>query len=173
MIILSYLFEDLAIVSASVAATQNVLPVYLALLALFIGITTGDLALYFLGSWSRKWQGLRRVILTKPSFKIIKNKLKKNTFSVLFLIRFIPGLRFIGFCLSGFFHLNLKTFLSAVLLSTACWTALMFSLVYQLGEIDWIQKNISWGLIPILSIILFFFHRIAAEKLREKTRRAD
>lgn len=173
VILLSYLFEDLAIVSASVAAAQGVLPVNVALLAIFIGIASGDLGLYLLGLWARKWRALRGFILTKRSMKFIRKKLKSDPFRLIFLIRFVPGLRFIGFCLSGFFRVSLKKFLGAILMATGIWTALMFTLVYQLGEVDWIHKNLGWGIIPFMLILLVIFNRVVGDKLKEKARCTD
>ncbi|WP_028021684.1 DedA family protein [Enterovibrio calviensis] len=168
VILLSYLLEDLAIITASVAATQGVMTVPMALLSIFVGIASGDVGLYALGIWARKWRRLRGLLLTKPSVRLIRKKLRANPVSNLFLIRFVPGLRFVGFCLSGFFHVGLRAFLPAVLLATALWTAVVFTLVYQLGEIEWINSTLSWGLIPVVLILLYGINRFAGNKLKEK-----
>ncbi|CZF80516.1 DedA family protein [Grimontia marina] len=168
VILLSYLLEDLAIVTASVAASQGVMSVPIALAAIFVGIATGDIGLYALGLWSRRWRKLRGILLTKPSVRMIRRKLRAHAFGNLFLIRFVPGLRFVGFCLSGFFRVGLKPFLSAVLVATALWTALVFVLVYQLGEIEWINRHLSWGLIPVVVLLLIAVNRAAGSKLKEK-----
>lgn len=57
IIALSYLLEDLAIVSAAGLATQGLIPPQYALLAIFIGIATGDLGLYYLGKSGRYFRG--------------------------------------------------------------------------------------------------------------------
>ncbi|MDD1795431.1 VTT domain-containing protein [Enterovibrio sp. ZSDZ42] len=168
VILLSYLLEDLAIITASVAAAQGVMTVPMALLSIFVGIASGDVGLYALGVWARKWRRLRGLLLTKPSVRLIRKKLRANPVSNLFLIRFVPGLRFVGFCLSGFFRVGLRAFLPAVLLATALWTAVVFTLVYQLGEIEWIHSNLSWGLIPVVLILLYGVNRFAGNKLKEK-----
>ncbi|MGF1769925.1 DedA family protein [Enterovibrio makurazakiensis] len=168
VILLSYLLEDLAIITASVAAAQGVMTVPMALLSIFVGIASGDVGLYALGVWARKWRWLRGLLLTKPSVRLIRKKLRANPVSNLFLIRFVPGLRFVGFCLSGFFRVGLRAFLPAVLLATALWTAVVFTLVYQLGEIEWIHSNLSWGLIPVVLILLYGVNRFAGNKLKEK-----
>ncbi|EOD80904.1 membrane protein [Grimontia sp. AD028] len=168
VILLSYLLEDLAIVTASVAASQGVMSIPAALAAIFVGIATGDIGLYALGLWARRWRKLRGFLLTKPSVRMIRRKLRAHAFGNLFLIRFVPGLRFVGFCLSGFFRVGLKPFLSAVLVATALWTALVFALVYQLGEIEWINNHLSWGLIPVVVLLLIAVNRVAGSKLKEK-----
>ncbi|KXF82469.1 DedA family protein [Enterovibrio coralii] len=168
VILLSYLLEDLAIVSASVAAAHGVMSVPLALLAIFVGIASGDVGLYALGMWARRWRALRGLLLTKRSVRFIRRKLRSHAFGNLFLIRFIPGLRFVGFCLSGFFRIPLQTFLLSVLCATALWTGVVFTLVYQLGEIPWVHKHLSWGLIPFVVLLLIAINRIAGNKLKEK-----
>ncbi|WP_394208875.1 DedA family protein [Enterovibrio calviensis] len=168
VIFLSYLLEDLAIITASVAASQGVMSVPMALLAIFIGIATGDAGLYALGYWARKWRRLRGFLLTKPSVRVIRKKLRAHAIGNLFLIRFVPGLRFVGFCLSGFFRVGLRDFLMAVVFATTLWTAAVFTLVYQLGEIEWINSNVSWALIPVVLILLIVINRFAGNKLKEK-----
>ncbi|WP_407334346.1 DedA family protein [Enterovibrio sp. 27052020O] len=168
VILLSYLLEDLAIITASVAASQGVMSAPMALLSIFVGIASGDVGLYALGLWARKWRRLRGFLLTKPSVRLIRKKLRAHAVSNLFLIRFVPGLRFVGFCLSGFFRVGLRAFLPAVLLATALWTAIVFTLVYQLGAIEWVNSNISWALIPIVLILLIAINRFAGNKLKEK-----
>ncbi|USH04956.1 DedA family protein [Grimontia kaedaensis] len=168
VILLSYLLEDLAIVTASVAASQGVMSVPAALAAIFVGIATGDIGLYALGLWARRWRKLRGFLLTKPSGRMIRRKLRAHAFGNLFLIRFVPGLRFVGFCLSGFFRVGLKPFLLAVLVATGLWTVLVFVLVYKLGEIEWINNHLSWGLIPVVVILLIAVNRVAVSKLKEK-----
>ncbi|MDF2184735.1 DedA family protein [Grimontia hollisae] len=168
VILLSYLLEDLAIITASVAAAQGVMPVSLAFGAIFVGIATGDIGLYSLGLWARRWRTLRGGLLTQPSVRVIRRKLRAHAFGNLFLIRFVPGLRFVGFCLSGFFRVGLKPFLSAVLMATALWTVLIFTLVYQLGGIGWVNHHLNWGLIPIAVLLLIAVNRVAGGKLKEK-----
>lgn len=168
VILLSYLFEDIAIVTAAVAASQGVMPLWGALLAIFIGIASGDVGLYWLGMLARRWRGLRGYLLTKSGVRAVRRKLRAHAFGNLFLIRFVPGLRFVGFCLSGFFRVDIKTFLLSVMVATAIWTVAVFTLVYQLGENSWIKHNLNWGLIPLVVILLVIMNRVAGRKLKEK-----
>lgn len=168
VIVLSYLLEDVAIVTAAVAASQGVMPMWSALLAIFIGIASGDVGLYGLGLAARRWRRLRGILLTKAGVRLVRRKLRAHAFSNLFLIRFIPGLRFVGFCLSGFFRVRFNTFVLSVLVATSLWTGLVFTLVYQLGENSWVKQHLNWGLIPLMVILLLVVNRIAGRKLKEK-----
>ncbi len=55
VVLLSYLLEDLAIVTAATLAVEQVIPTPLALLAIFTGIATGDIGLYWLGKLAQRY----------------------------------------------------------------------------------------------------------------------
>jgi membrane protein DedA with SNARE-associated domain len=161
IIVLSYLLEDLAIVSAAGLATQGLLPAQYALLAIFIGIATGDLGLYYLGKSGRYFRGVRYRALTNRYFRTLRTKLHHNSFSSLFIIRFVPGLRTVGFTLSGFFVIPLPIFLLAVISATALWTGVVFSTIYYLGTSAWLQASeYQWVVIPCAIALLFISNRL-------------
>lgn len=161
IIALSYLLEDLAIVTAAGLATQAIISPQYALLAIFIGITTGDLGLYYLGKSGRYFRGVRYRALTNRYFRALRTRLRQNAFSSLFIIRFVPGLRTIGFTLSGFFVIPLSTFLFAVISATALWTGIVFSTIYYLGTSAWLQASeYQWIVIPCAIALLFFSNRL-------------
>ncbi|MDW6004751.1 DedA family protein [Vibrio mangrovi] len=160
IILLSYLLEDAAIVTAASLAAQEQLSMLAALIAIMIGIITGDLGLYYLGRYARTSRWLRYKTLRHRSFKTVRSRLRRGAFYQLFVIRFIPGLRTVGFTLSGFFSLNLSLFLSAVTFATAIWTALVFTVVYLLGSNVWSQAaQYQWVLIPVATTALFLINR--------------
>lgn len=161
IIALSYLLEDLAIVSAAGLATQGLLPAQYALLAIFIGIATGDLGLYYLGKSGRYFRGVRYRALTNRYFRTLRAKLRHNSFSSLFIIRFVPGLRTVGFTLSGFFVIPISIFLLAVISATALWTGVVFSTIYYLGTSAWLQSSeYQWVVIPCAIALLFISNRL-------------
>ncbi len=160
IVLLSYLLEDLAIATAATVSVQGHLSPSLALLSIFIGIASGDVGLYLLGRYARNVRWLRYRALTHTSFNVVREKLTQRAFANLFLIRFIPGLRTIGFTLSGFFSIPLPLFMRAVLLATSLWTLVVFTLIYQLGNVvfsalaEW-----KWGVIPLAFVLLFLMNR--------------
>lgn len=156
VIALSYLLEDLAIVTAAGLATQGLISPQYALLAIFIGITTGDLGLYYLGKSGHYFRGVRYKALTNKYFRSLHTKLRQNAFSSLFVIRFIPGLRTVGFTLSGFFAIPMSTFLFAVISATAIWSGIVFSAIYYLGTSTWLQASEYQWIITSCAIALLF-----------------
>ncbi len=166
IIFLSYLLEDLAIVTAATLATQDVLSPTVGLIAIFIGIATGDLGLYALGRYGRKVRFLRYKALTNKHFKTVRDRLHQGAFLNLFIIRFVPGLRSVGFTISGFFSIPLPLFLCAVLSATALWTALIFLVIYYLGSQAWLQAaQYQWLIIPLAISVLFIINRILNKSL--------
>lgn len=162
IVLLSYLLEDLAIVTAAVMASQGSMPFEAALLAIFVGIASGDALLYAAGLWARDWRGLRYRLLTMPLLRQAKRQLQHHPIVNIMLIRFIPGLRSVSFTLCGYFRIPFHQFLVAVLLATAAWTALVFGIIYQLGSTEWLQQHpLKWLLGPIALVVLVTFNRIA------------
>ncbi|MCL9783311.1 DedA family protein [Vibrio sp. S4M6] len=161
VILLSYLLEDLAIITAATLATQGLMSVPVALVAIFIGIATGDLALYYLGKYCQHFRGIKYRALTNQYFRVLRKKFRQNAFLNIFIIRFVPGLRSVGFTLSGFFSIPLTTFILAVLFATSLWTLLVFSTIYYLGMTSWIQSSqYHWMIIPIALFVLFVVNRV-------------
>lgn len=161
VILLSYLLEDVAIVTAATLALQNLMPPGLALLAIFVGIVSGDLGLYYLGQVAQRVRPLRYQALTNKHFRTVRRKLHHHTFLNLFIIRFVPGLRMVGFTLSGFFSIPLALFLCSVLTATALWTLIVFSTLYYLGSQVWQQSSpYQWIIIPIAIGLLMLTNRL-------------
>lgn len=161
VILLSYLLEDVAIVTAATLALQNLMSPGLALLAIFVGIVSGDLGLYYLGQVAQRVRPLRYQALTNKHFRTVRRKLHHHTFLNLFIIRFVPGLRTVGFTLSGFFSIPLALFLCSVLTATALWTLIVFSTLYYLGSQVWQQSSpYQWIIIPIAIGLLMLTNRL-------------
>jgi membrane protein DedA with SNARE-associated domain len=166
IILLSYLLEDLAIVTAATLAARESLSPSLALIAIFIGIASGDLGLYIVGRYGRRVRILRYRALKNRHFKMLRFRFQQHAFLNLFIIRFVPGLRGIGFTLGGFFNIRLGLFLCAVLSATAIWTSLIFASIYYLGTQAWMQaSHYQWLLIPLAVAVLYMINRILNHSL--------
>ncbi|OEF30030.1 DedA family protein [Vibrio rumoiensis] len=167
IVLLSYLLEDLAIITAAVLASNGSVSPFVALLAIFVGIASGDALLYGLGLWARRWRGLRYRLLTMRYLREAKRRLTSHAVVNIFIIRFIPGLRSVSFTLCGYFRIPFSQFFLAVLLATAAWTLIVFGIIYQLGNADWLQDQTwKWLLGPLALLILWGFNRCASHSLR-------
>ncbi|GLR76584.1 DedA family protein [Aliivibrio sifiae] len=169
IILLSYLLEDLAIITAASLSSQEMITPIIGLTAAFIGIASGDLGLYFLGRLSIRFRLLRYKTLTNTHLRYLRKKLQSNPMLNLFIIRFIPGLRTIGFTLSGVFHIRIFTFFIAVMGATAVWTSIVFPSVYFLGSSHWVKTSEhQWLLIPVMTLVLFITNRFAKKKISKE-----
>ncbi|MEF1285145.1 VTT domain-containing protein [Vibrio sp. M250220] len=170
IVLLSYLLEDLAIVTAASLAVEQALPTSIALLAVFAGISSGDLGLYMIGKMAQRVRFLRYRLFRYQRTRSLRHILHRRAFMTLFLVRFIPGLRTIGFTLSGFLGVAKTTFLFAVLTATALWTVLIFGAFFQLGNAQWFQQHQSgWVLIPLGGFLMVLVNKLLTKTLLRDT----
>ncbi len=166
IILLSYLLEDLAIITAALLAADHTLSPFVALLAIFIGIASGDIGLYGLGMLAAKWRGLRYRLLKNRAMKTVRLRLRQKPLWNIAVIRFIPGLRTIGFTLSGLFKVPFIHYMTAVLIATALWTAIVFFCIYQIGSVSWLSDSRwKWVIAPCALMLLWIINRTSTRKV--------
>ena len=170
VVLLSYLLEDLAIVTAATLAVEQAMPTSVALLAIFVGISTGDLGLYLLGKLAQRVRFLRYRLFRYQRARSMRRKLHHKAFITLFIIRFIPGLRTIGFTLSGFLDVPKTKFFLAVITATALWTLVVFGSFFQLGNAQWLQDNqTGWLLVPFGICLMLLLNKLISRVLLRDT----
>lgn len=166
VVLLSYLLEDLAIVTAATLAVEQAMPTSVALLAIFVGISTGDLGLYLLGKLAQRVRFLRYRLFRYQRARSMRRKLHHKAFITLFFIRFIPGLRTIGFTLSGFLDVPKTKFFLAVITATALWTLIVFGSFFQLGNAQWLQDSqTGWLLVPFGICLMLLLNKLISRVL--------
>ncbi|KHA62041.1 membrane protein [Vibrio variabilis] len=161
VVLLSYLLEDLAIITAATLSVEHIMPPSLALAAIFIGISSGDMGLYLLGKLAKKVAWFRYRLLRYHRARKLRRTLHQQAFKTLFIVRFVPGLRTVGFTLSGFLDVPKVTFLLAVITATGLWTLLVFSSFFQLGNAAWLQESQgAWLLIPAGLCLMLLINKL-------------
>ncbi|MCX9561978.1 DedA family protein, partial [Vibrio cholerae] len=114
----------------------------------------------------RYFRAMRYRLLTNPYFRQVRRRLLARPFINLFTIRFIPGLRTVGYTLSGYVALPLRLFTAAVLMATALWTVVVFFAIYQLGSQAWFQTSeYRWWWLCLLVVLLLVFNRVFSAKM--------
>lgn len=170
IVLLSYLLEDLAIITAATLAVEQTMPTLVALVAIFVGIATGDLGLYLVGKYAHRVRYLRYRLFRHQRTRRMKRRLHQQAFMSLFIVRFIPGLRTVGFTLSGFLDVPIAKFLIAVIAATSLWTALIFGSFFQLGSAQWLQEyHTSWILIPLGLSLMMLVNKLITKTLLRNT----
>lgn len=157
LIVIAWLWEDATVVCGALLAADELMMIPLAVLAVFVGIFSGDLALFYLGRYARKNRKVRACLLLNPRSKRMRGKFRERTFSNILIIRFIPGLRTLGFTLCGLWKIPLRRFLLAMGMAAVLWIGLVFTLVYRAGSSEFLEHSPwKWSLIGIAFALLVF-----------------
>jgi membrane protein DedA with SNARE-associated domain len=113
--------------------SEGSLSASLALASLYVGIALGDLWLYGMGRLAALVPPLARFL--PPSRRgVVRAWFNGRVFKVVFLSRFLPGLRLPTYTTCGFVGADLKQFALAVVIATICWTSLLFGASLRIGE---------------------------------------
>lgn len=160
IVLASYILEDLAIIGAAVLAADQIVPMPLAVYAILTGIISGDIGLYLLGFYAKKYPRLNNWLEKKSRRQRYEKFFESNLIKNILLIRFVPGLRFVCYTSCGVFRAHFGQFLFAVTLASSLWVLVVFSVIYQLGSSSWLEySEWKWMLIPVAVLLLVISNR--------------
>lgn len=132
----TFIVEDAATVLAAMEAETGGIPVWLALVALFLGIVLGDLGLYGLGRlcalvpWIHRLVGPERV---RRGQEWLRGR-RRRVFKLVFVSRFLPGMRLPTYTACGFLAADFRQFVMAAIVATLIWTSLLFGVSLRVGK---------------------------------------
>ncbi len=170
VIIISWVWEDAAVILAALLAMDGHLSLFLALGASFTGIATGDLALYGLGRLARRWRVFRAWLLKSKKGRLLRRRFRRRTLSNIFIIRFVPGLRTLGFTLCGLWRVPSTRFLLAMLSAGIVWIATVFVVINLFGLSEAVRESQwKWSLFGI-AFLLLVLNNMCTSKLMPKPR---
>ncbi len=165
LILSSWIWEDASVVTGALLAADGFLSVPVAVIAVFVGITSGDLALYYLGRLAIRWRPLRYKLVTNAKYREFKKRFKRRLYSNIFVIRFVPGLRTLGFTLCGLWKIPHIRFISAMASAGIFWILIVFTAVYSLGSSEWLEESRwKYGLIVFAFIMLVVNNYLASRR---------
>ena len=130
----TFILEDAATVLAAMEADTGGVPIWLALVSLYVGIVLGDLGLYGLGAlaarvrWARRWVPPERFLSGQAW-------LETRVVRVVLVSRFLPGMRLPTYTACGFLGADLKRFALAAVVATLAWTSLLFGVSLRMGRV--------------------------------------
>ncbi len=133
LFILTFVYEDAAIVAAAFAKVDSGLPMGLAFMSVYTGVIASDLSIYGLGRAARKNAWLQARIVG-PAVDRTGNWLNLHLFRLIFLARITPGLLFPSFAACGWFRLPFRRFALISLASATVYTPFAMALATFLGE---------------------------------------
>ncbi len=156
----AWLWEDGALISGALLAADGAIHPVWGALAVLLGICSGDAGLYYMGVLARRVRALRARLYKKKNFRQMRYKFSEKTFSNILLIRFIPGLRTIGFSFCGFVGVGFIRFMIAMTLAGVVWVSLLYMLIYFLGSSDWfVDSYWKWSFALVAVALLFINNR--------------
>jgi membrane protein DedA with SNARE-associated domain len=133
IIIGTFILEDAATVTAAMQVADGTVPVWLALSSLYTGIVLGDLGLYGLGWLAARVPWIARQLPPRRQ-EAVRAWIGGHIFKVVLVSRFLPGMRLPTYTTCGFVGANLRSFASAAVLATACWTTMLFTASLKIGH---------------------------------------
>lgn len=139
LLILPFAHEDLAIILGGYLIVNNVMPVSMVAVSIYIGMVASDFALYGIGAAARRVPWLHRYAVDDRVLQF-SDTLQRNVFGIVALSRVVPGVVFVAFVACGWARVSLARFAAASLIVSAIYLPLVLYLVIEFGAVlsDWI-----------------------------------
>ena len=156
--------EDIVLITGGILASRGVCDLYFTIVITLFGVLVGDGIIFFLG----RHQG-DRIKKTWPFSKILNPKTEdraKNFFAkygdkVIFMARFMPGLRMPIFLSAGAYQVKPWKFLLldgfAALISVPVWVHVGFVFGTNLELLEKRIKQLQLGLYLVLGVLFVLF----------------
>ena len=171
--------EDITLVSGGVISGLGYTNVHIMLIVSLFGVLLGDSTMYWLGriygTKILRFRPIRR-FLTLDRLRMVRSKFEQYGNRVLFVARFLPGLRAPIYMVAGitrrvsFIRFLLLDFFAAII-SVPIWVYLGD---FGASNLDWLHEQIKKGqsiiyiLIALLAIYLVWKWRKGRKKVNEK-----
>ncbi|WP_308665648.1 DedA family protein [uncultured Aggregatibacter sp.] len=171
--------EDITLVSGGVISGLGYTNVHIMLVVSLFGVLLGDSTMYWLGriygTKILRFRPIRR-FLTLERLRMVRSKFEQYGNRVLFVARFLPGLRAPIYMVAGitrrvsFIRFLLLDFFAAII-SVPIWVYLGD---FGASNLDWLHEQIKKGqsiiyiLIALLAIYLVWKWRKGRKKVNEK-----
>jgi membrane protein DedA with SNARE-associated domain len=170
IVLATFVLEDAATVIAAMEAQQGHISVVVALLSLFVGIVLGDLGLYALGRAATRLRWIGRLLPPRRQ-ETVRAWLSGRVFQVVFVSRFVPGLRLPTYTTCGYLSADLRAFILAAVIATSLWTSLLFGASMQIGQLL-IDHLGAWRWAGTAGFVVFVIlaGRLAASRVQSSCR---
>ena len=156
--------EDITLVAAGILAARNIIDFNSAVALCMVGVLLGDGIVFGLGS--RYGTRLRNtkffsIIIPERRDAAVKAVLQKYGDKVIFMSRFIPGIRTPIFFATGSYHVSFWKFLFldgfAALISVPLWVYVGFLFGSNLEELEKVVRKAQFGIYTALAFLIVLF----------------
>lgn len=164
LFIFTLMSEDLACIGGGLLVASGVIDFHHAVVACLTGILIADVGTYFLGRWIG-----RPIIEVAPFRWVVKETdveraeqaFKMRGVEIIFISRFLPGVRFPTYIVAGILKVQFTFFLSYFVISVILWAPAMIWLSALVGQpmlniLEAYQDYALWVLIGGIMIIYIF-----------------
>ena len=156
--------EDVTLVAGGILASRDIIDFKFTVAVCMVGVLAGDGTIFFLGS--RYGKRLRRakffsLILPEKRDAAVKSIFDKYGDKVIFMARFMPGLRTPLFFATGSYHVPFWKFFMldglAALISVPLWVYVGYLFGANLEELERVMRHAQAGIFLGLGLITLFF----------------
>lgn len=133
LLLLPAAHEDVAILLGGYLVVNQLMPVGIVVVTIYVGMVASDLALYSIGLGARYLPWLSRFAVTEP-VKTFGNTLQRNLFGLAALGRVVPGAIFVTMIGCGWTRVPWSRVALASLISSALYLPLMLYLIVVFGD---------------------------------------
>ncbi len=158
----TFILEDAATAGAALAVQSGAVSLPVGLISLYLGIVLGDIGLYGLGALASRVPWARRLI---PPQRQDRGRawLERHVFKVVFISRFLPGVRLPTYTACGFLGANFGKFVTAAVGATLIWTSALFAVSLKVGRllVDYLGEW-RWAGFAAFVVIIVLAGRLAA-----------
>ena len=133
IVVSTFVLEDAATILVGVMAADGTLPAAVGLASLYVGIVLGDFGLYLLGRLTVSHRWVRRHV-SHERLDPLRGLLQRQLIAAVICTRFLPGARLPTYMACGLFGVSFGRFALSVVIATAIWTSLLFSVSYVFVE---------------------------------------
>lgn len=168
--------EELAIVIAGAMAAEGTLNPWLAVISLFFGGFLGDCVVYYLGTRLGNQVGKRgwgKKHVTPERMEKIRSLLAKHGLKVLFVVRFLVGLRLPVYLVVGASKMPFRRFLFVDMFCAAAVIGSVFSASYFLSQefgdevYVWVRRT-EFSVTAIVVLVVAVVGFIAWRRFRKR-----
>lgn len=134
IVLSSFVLEDAAAVLSALVVADGHASMPLALISLFVGISLGDLGLFWAGRFAARHPWARRWVKTDRA-KGMQDWLNSRLIAAVISVRFLPGARLPTYTACGFLGMPFLRFALAVIVATLIWTTVLFTFALGAGKV--------------------------------------
>ena len=156
--------EDITLVTAGILAARDIIDFKMTVALCMVGVLLGDGIIFFLGSrYGTKLRTTKyfSVVLPQKRDAAVKAIFEKYGDKVIFMARFMPGLRTPLFFATGSYHVPFWKFLLldglAAVISVPLWVYVGFLFGANLEELEIVIKKAQFGIYAALGSLILLF----------------